>query len=146
MRLTRQPPATPEAAREMEEKIRLTEITISLVLRIGVSVSVLVFIAGIVVMFVHHPSYASFSGSISYHGLTSGTTQFPHSFSALATSLSKGQGRGIIVLGTMLLILTPILRVAVAIVSFSIEKDPAMTLVTIFVMAVLILSFLLAGL
>lgn len=142
MRLTRRPPATPEEAKLMDEKIRMTEITISMVLRIGVTLSAIIFIVGLVVMFVHHPSY---SGGLSFHTLTSPNSPFPHSFSALATSLSHGQGRGIIILGTMLLILTPILRVAVAIVSFTIEKDPAMTLVTIFVLLVLVLSFVLSG-
>lgn len=142
MKLTRRPPATPEEAELMDEKIRMTEVTISLVLRIGVTVSAVIFIVGLVVMFLHHPSY---SGGVSYHSLTSQTSIFPHSFSALMTSLTHGQGRGIILLGTMLLILTPVLRVAVAIVSFSIEKDPAMTLVTIFVLLVLVLSFVLSG-
>ncbi|MDA8026895.1 MAG: DUF1634 domain-containing protein [Actinomycetota bacterium] len=145
MRLTRRPPESPEEAALMDEKIRMTEVTISLVLRIGVAASVLVFIVGLIVMFFHHPEYATFSGNLSFHSLTSSTTSFPHSFSGLWNSLSKGQGRGIIVLGTMILIITPVIRVAVAIVSFSIEKDPAMTIVTIYVLFVLILSFFLAG-
>ncbi|CAG4920813.1 MULTISPECIES: DUF1634 domain-containing protein [Acidithrix] len=145
MRLTRRPPETEEQAKVMNEKIRMTEITISLVLRIGVALSVAIFIVGLVVMFAHHPAYAKLSGSLSFHSLTSPSSQFPHSFSGLWNSLAKGQGRGIIVLGTMVLIITPVLRVAVAIVSFSIEKDPAMTIVTIYVFAVLILSFFLAG-
>lgn len=142
MKLTRRPPASPEEARLMDEKIRMTEVTISLVLRIGVTVSAVIFIIGLVVMFVHHPSY---SAGASYHLLTSRSASFPHSFSALMTSLAHGRGDGIILLGTMLLILTPVLRVAVAIVSFTIEKDPAMTLVTIFVLLVLVLSFVLSG-
>ena len=129
----------------MDEKIRMTEVTISLVLRIGVGISVLIFITGLILMFVHHSQYASISGSFSFHSLTFRTSPFPHSFSGLWTSISKGQGRGIIVLGTMILILTPVIRVAVAIVSFSIEKDPAMTIVTIYVLLLLILSFVLAG-
>ncbi|MHB8191087.1 MAG: DUF1634 domain-containing protein [Ferrimicrobium sp.] len=123
----------------------MTEVAISVVLRVGVTLSVLVFIIGLVITFNHHPSFASFSGPLSFHSLTSPTSQFPHSFSALGKALAKGQGGGVIVLGTMLLILTPILRVVVAVVSFSIEKDPAMTIVTLYVLAVLILSFFLAG-
>lgn len=129
----------------MDEKIRMTEVTISLVLRIGVAASVLVFTVGLIVMFLHHPEYATFSGNFSFHSITSPTTTFPHSFSGLWDSLSMGQGRGIIVLGTMILIITPVIRVAVAIVSFSIEKDPAMIIVTIYVFFILLLSFFLAG-
>jgi uncharacterized membrane protein len=145
VRLTRQRPATAEEAALLDEKIRMTEVTISLVLRIGVTLSALIFILGLVITFIHHPSFASFSGSVSFHSLTSVNSSFPHSFSALESSVAAGRGSGIIVLGTMLLILTPILRVAVAVVSFSLEKDPAMTLVTIFVLLVLILSFILSG-
>lgn len=145
MRLTRQHPATPVEAALLDEKIRMTEVTISLVLRIGVTLSALVFIVGLALIFIHNPSFASFSGSVSFHSLTSVNSSFPHSYSSLVSSVAAGQGSGVIVLGTMLLILTPILRVAVAVVSFSIEKDPAMTLVTVFVLLVLILSFVLSG-
>ena len=145
MRLTRQPPSTPEKAREMEEKVRAAELTISLVLRIGVTVSVAIFLVGLVVIFVHHPSFATFSGSLSYHTLTDSGAQFPHSVAAVVSSLRAGEGRGIIVLGAVVLILTPILRVVVAMVSFAIEKDPAMTLVTLYVLLVLVASFFLAG-
>jgi uncharacterized membrane protein len=50
-----------------------------------------------------------------------------------------------VVLGVLLLILTPILRVAVGVLSFMYEKDAPMTVVTLYVLAVLIASFFLAG-
>lgn len=129
----------------MEEKIRQTEVAISLVLRIGVTLSVIVLAIGLGVSFSHHPSYSSFTGAYSYHALTSPHSVFPHSLGGLVKSLQAGQGRGIVVVGVIILILTPVLRVAVAVLSFMYEKDPPMTIVTLFVLFVLIGSFFLGA-
>jgi len=59
--------------------------------------------------------------------------------------IEAGRGQGVVVLGVLLLILTPILRVAVGVLSFIYEKDPPMVIVTLYVLFVLILSFVLAG-
>jgi uncharacterized membrane protein len=136
---------SPEEVAVMAEKVRKVEVVISLVLRVGVTVSVLVIAAGLGLMFAHHGDYLPIRGHFSYRQLTSRSTPFPHSFSALGRSIAKGQGRGIIVLGVLILILTPVLRVAVGVVSFVYEKDPPMTLVTLYVLAVLVGSFFLAG-
>ncbi len=129
----------------MEEKVRKVELAISLVLRIGVVVSVAVIAAGLGLMFAHHGAYLPIRGHFSYKELTSRSTSFPHSFGSLGHSIAQGEGRGIVVLGVLILILTPILRVAVGVLSFLYEKDPPMTLVTLFVLIVLIGSFFLAG-
>ncbi len=129
----------------MEVKIRKIEFAISLVLRVGVILSVSVIAVGLAVMFYHHGDYTSITGHTSYRSLTSLSTPFPHSLGQLRTSLAHGDGRGIVVLGVFLLILTPILRVAVGVVSFLYEKDVPMALITLFVLVVLIGSFFLAG-
>ena len=129
----------------MEEKVRKVELAISLVLRIGVVVSVAVIAAGLGLMFAHHGAYLPIRGHFSYKELTSKSTPFPHSFASLGHSIAQGEGRGIVVLGVLILILTPILRVAVGVVSFLYEKDPPMALVTLYVLVVLVGSFFLAG-
>ncbi|MDA8358753.1 MAG: DUF1634 domain-containing protein [Actinomycetota bacterium] len=136
---------TPAEAEAMEEKIRKVEIAISLVLRIGVTLSVLVIAVGLGIMFAHHGDYTSITGKFSYKKLTTSSTPFPHSVHGLVRSIEHGDGRGIVVLGIFLLILTPVLRVAVGVLSFIYERDLPMTLVTLFVLAVLIGSFFLAG-
>lgn len=128
----------------MAEKVRRVELAISLVLRVGVVASVLVIAVGLGLMFAHHGSYVSLSGP-SFRALTSASTSFPHSFGALGRALDQGQGRGVVVLGVLILILTPVLRVAVGVLSFAYEKDAPMALVTLFVLAVLVGSFFLAG-
>jgi uncharacterized membrane protein len=128
-----------------DARVRRVELAIGLVLRIGVSVSVGVVAAGLALMFVHHPGYGRFTGSFSYHRLTSKSTQFPHTFPQLGAALGAGEGRGVVVVGLLVLILTPVLRVAVSVVAFLLERDRAMTLVTLFVLAALVGSFFLGG-
>lgn len=130
---------------EAQARVRRTEIAISLVLRIGVSISVAVIAVGLGLMFGHHPEYGSLTSRFSYHRLTAPQTSFPHTFRQLGSSLGAGDGQGIVVLGVLLLILTPVLRVAVSIVAFVLERDAAMTAVTLFVLGALVASFLLGG-
>jgi uncharacterized membrane protein len=120
-----------------EEKVRRVEITISYVLRIGVILSVLILCAGLGLIFAHHPEYAS---KLPYNKVVGLQGNFPHSFGSLINSVSKGEGSGIAVLGLAILILTPIMRVAVSILAFIYQRDPAMTLVTSFVLAALLFS------
>lgn len=141
----RRRPRSPADAARMEEKVRQVEVAISLVLRIGVVVSVLVIAVGLGLMFAHHGAYAAVRGHVSYKALTSAHAAFPHSFGALGRSLAHGDGRGVIVLGVLVLVLTPVLRVAVGVLSFLYEKDVPMALVTLAVLVVLICSFALAG-
>jgi uncharacterized membrane protein len=134
-----------EEAAAMEEKVRKVELVISLVLRVGVIVSVAVIAAGLGLMFAHHGAYLPIRGHFSYRNLTSQQTPFPHSFSSLGHAIARGEGRGIVVLGVLILILTPVLRVAVGVLSFVYEKDPPMVVVTLYVLVVLVGSFFLAG-
>ncbi len=136
---------SPEEAAVMEEKVRKVELAISLVLRIGVVLSVLIVAVGLGLMFAHHSEYLPIHGHFSYRELTSKTTPFPHSFSSLGHSIAQGDGRGVVVLGVLVLILTPIVRVAVGVLSFIYEKDPPMALITLYVLVVLVGSFFLAG-
>lgn len=141
----RQRQLSPLETAGMEEKVRRAEGAISTVLRIGVVLSVLVIAVGLGLMFDHHGAWTSIDGHYSYHRLTSKATTFPHSFTSLGQSIARGQGRGVVVLGVLLLILTPVLRVAVGVLSFIYEKDAPMTFVTLYVLMVLVGSFFLAG-
>ncbi|MHB8262769.1 MAG: DUF1634 domain-containing protein [Acidimicrobiales bacterium] len=127
------------AARQ-DEKVRKVETIISVVLRTGVVVSVIVVAVGLAISFSHHPEYLS---NFSYKGLTNVHYSFPDTFSTLFHSLSIGQGRGVVVLGLALLILTPVMRVAVSIFAFVYEEDPIMVAVTSFVLLMLVSSFFL---
>jgi uncharacterized membrane protein len=57
-------------------------------------------------------------------------------------SVRGGHGRGLIQLGLLLLIATPVARVAFAVVAFVLEEDRLYVGVTLIVLAVLLLSLL----
>ena len=60
-------------------------------------------------------------------------------------SVINGRGRGLIQLGLLLLIATPIARVAFSIVGFAIERDRMYVAFTLIVLAVLLYSLLGSG-
>ena len=58
----------------------------------------------------------------------------------------NGRGRGLIQLGLLFLIATPIARVALSIVGFAIERDHLYVTFTVVVLAILLYSLLGSGL
>lgn len=123
------------------EKSRQVEIVISDLLRVGVIASLAIVVIGTVVSFVHHPDY--FSSRTDLHDLTAHTALFPHTLGEVVKSLRHGEGRGIVILGLILLVATPVLRVAVSILGFVYERDLIFVLITSTVLMLLLLSFVL---
>ena len=124
---------------------RRLELVISLVLRAGVAISVALVLAGLMLTFARHPRYVGLSGGIGYGRLVARPGDIPHSISQIGRALRRGDGRGLVMLGLAVLILTPVVRVAVGVVGFLLRRDLPMALVTAFVLTVLLLSFVLAG-
>ena len=124
-----------------DERVRRTEVAISLVLRIGVVVSLLVVVAGVIDGMVRSP--AERTSATLGHSLISRGATFPHSFGSLFTGLGHGDPASIVAAGLLLLVLTPVLRVAVSILTFAYQHDAVFVVVTAFVLAVLIASFFL---
>jgi len=124
-----------------KEKSRQVELVISHLLRIGVVTSLAVVVIGTVVSFTRHPDYLSSNTDL--HQLTAHAAIFPHTLGDTVTSLRHGEGRGIIILGLLLLVATPVMRVAVSILGFVYEKDMTFVLITATVLALLLLSFVL---
>ncbi len=75
----------------------------------------------------------------------SGILAFPRTFSQIWLGLQGFQPQSIIALGLLLLIATPILRVAVSIVAFALERDVRFVVITAVVLGILILSNVLVG-
>jgi uncharacterized membrane protein YfcA/uncharacterized membrane protein len=65
---------------------------------------------------------------------------FPFTWSALVADLSQFRPQGIITLGLLLLIATPVLRVAVSILTFIVEHDRKYIVITCLVLAILLFS------
>jgi uncharacterized membrane protein len=129
------PPHPPSA-----DLVRKVELLISNLLRTGVISSLAVVIIGLVVSFVHHPAYLH---AEQMSAVASRTSANLHSLPDLGRSLLELRGEAIIMAGLLLLIATPVMRVAVSIFAFIFERDPIFVVVTTFVLAMLILSFVL---
>jgi uncharacterized membrane protein len=125
-----------------DEKVRRVELLISNLLRIGVIVSVVVVLIGITLTFVHHPEYRT-SHEALVRLIRPGASEFPTSLPAVWQGLMELQGRAVVVLGLLLLVATPILRVAASVFAFWYEKDWRFVGITLVVLGFLVLSFFL---
>jgi uncharacterized membrane protein len=132
-------PAPPPSA--PDPRVRRVEILISTLLRVGVAVSVLIIVGGTILSFVHHPSYLDSAADL--QRLTTPGAAFPHTLHDVGVGLREGRGQSLVALGLILLIATPILRVAVSIVAFLYQRDRAFVLITAVVLLLLLLSFVL---
>jgi len=77
--------------------------------------------------------------------LTHPSRAFPHTLSDVLKGLRDLQGQAVVALGLLLLIATPVLRVAVSIVAFVQQGDRLFTLITAVVLGILLLSFALGA-
>ena len=108
-------------------------------LQIGVALSALVVIVGGVMLLAHHggevPNFSTFRGEPESIRTLYGIVQ-----GALA-----GDARSIIQFGLLLLIATPILRVAFTWVAFVLQRDRTYVAITTVVLLLLLLSFVLGA-
>ena len=106
-------------------------------LRIGVIIAAAVVAIGAVVFLARHggepPQYKIFRGEPSNLRHVGG----------IVTDAFSGHARGLIQLGLLLLIATPVARVVFSIFGFALERDHAYVLITLIVLGVL--AFSLAG-
>jgi uncharacterized membrane protein len=124
-----------------DRQLERVERVISVLLRVGVVVSLLVVVAGTVVSFVHHPAYLYSATDLGY--LTKPGGAVPRTLGDVAAGVRAGRGQAIVVAGLLLLVATPVLRVAVAVAAFLLQKDRVFALITAVVLALLLLSFFL---
>jgi uncharacterized membrane protein len=108
---------------------RWMDIAIAALLRGGVLLSVAVIVTGMVVTFVHHPE--------TFHS----QRPVPHAIHDVVHGVREGSGQAIVMAGLLLLIATPVARVAFSIVIFAIERDWLYTVITSGVLLLLLVSF-----
>ncbi len=128
------PPQIPAAVHHVE-------LIISTLLRIGVTVSLLTVIAGTVISFMHHPDYLK--GKSELAGLTTPGQALPHSVGEIFQGIAEGRGQALVLLGLLLLLATPVMRVAISIFAFLFQKDWTFSIITTVVLLLLLLSFML---
>lgn len=113
-----------------ESKIGEVELIISKSLRIGVVLSAVTVLVGLL-MFLS-------SGSSGYPG-----SSYPTTVKEIAKGLLQLKPYGVIMAGLLILIATPIFRVAVSVIVFFKEKDYLYVKITALVLIILIFSFIL---
>lgn len=123
------------------QAVHKVEILISNLLRVGVISSLVVVVAGTAMSFVHHPNYLSSAHEL--QRLTTPGAAFPHTLKETFQGLRQGNGRSVVVLGLLLLVATPVMRVAVTVIAFLIQRDHIFAAITTIVLILLLLSFLL---
>ncbi|MCI1881584.1 MAG: DUF1634 domain-containing protein [Sporolactobacillus sp.] len=107
-----------------------TERMVTLILRIGVTLSACVIAIGLLLLKLRGTS-----------GYAPGI--YPHHLLTIFFGVLAGRPYAIIMLGLILLILTPALRVAASIIGFRIEQDRLYVRITSIVLIILIVSFIL---
>lgn len=122
-----------------DPRVRRAELIISGVLRIGVTASVLLIVAGTVLTFVHHREYVSSPAELAR--LTRPGSAVPQTLPAVLSGAGRLRGQSIVAAGLLLLILTPVARVATSILAFIAQRDRRYVLITSAVLLLLLLSF-----
>jgi uncharacterized membrane protein len=106
------------------------------ILRIGVSASmIIVFIGGVFFVYRHGhsiPDYKDFKG----------VPYFIHNTGGILEGVRNLKGQAIIQLGIILLIATPVIRVAFSAVGFIIEKDYLYMAISIIVLLIILASMI----
>ena len=110
------------------------EMVIGVLLQVGVLLAAAVVVLGGILFLARHgssiPSYHVFQGEPTDLRTVSGIFRYALAF----------EGRGIIQLGLLLLIATPVARVVFSIAGFALERDHMYVVITIIVLAILIFS------
>lgn len=119
------------------------DLFIGKLLRYGVILSCIVTtIGGILYVIQHHGSIPDYS-PIPFGEDFPGVAQYLRSFSSIFENVLAFDGAAIIQLGVIILIATPILRVAISVFAFLFEKDYLYVTITLIVLAIIIANMLL---
>jgi uncharacterized membrane protein len=107
---------------------------VAILLRAGVLLSAAVVLCGAVIYLARH------GHSPADYGMFRGEPTDLRTIPGIIRNAAGGHGRGIIQLGLLLLIATPVARVAFAVFGFAAERDRMYVVFTLIVLAVLLYS------
>lgn len=116
------------------------DVAISRLLRGGVTISIAIVLCGVLLTFLHHPTYLSSRPALGQ--LTGPRAVFPHTISAVLHGAALRQGQAIVMIGLLFLIATPVARVAFSIVVFALQGDRLYVAITTTVLVLLVISFM----
>lgn len=138
--------AGPDTQADEQQTLR-DELIVSTLLRSGVLISLLLVAIGAILMFATGSTGYSEGLDLQKLLAVDGTlaTAWPRTIGGVITGALAGQPYALILLGLLLLIATPVLRVATSAVLFLTERDYLYVAITLFVLGVLVFSFLLGS-
>lgn len=113
--------------------------TVGIVLRAGVFTSLSLVLVGMGISLFHHPDYWR-DPDVLRRLLA--PSEGPHTLRDVAANVLAFRGQAIVMLGLLVLIATPVVRVAASVRHFRRVRDRDYTIVTSIVLAFLILGFL----
>ncbi len=123
------------------------ELIISWLLRIGVWLSIATVALGLVLLVVRHHAVLLQRQSGGLEKLLShdlpGQPSSLNSYGEVLLAVRHGNAYGVIMLGLLILLVTPVLRVAVSIVAFLLEHDRLYALITLLVLLLLLTGIVL---
>lgn len=132
-------PSPPDA------EIHAMEALVSRVLEIGVVVSLALLVTGSLLLFMRGASgYGQSlhdSAALTRPPQRGIPADFPHSVQAVFSGAAHGRPYAVIGFGLLVLIATPVVRVAATLVGFIRAKDPPYIAITAIVLTVLLFSF-----
>jgi uncharacterized membrane protein len=131
---------SPAVNAEVPTIMKRVELLISWLLLGGVILSMATVLLGMLLSFVHHPEYLTSAGDL--HRLTAPGAAFPCTLADVARGVLAGRGQAVVAVGLLLLIATPILRVAVSMIGFLLLRDRTYTVISAIVLIALLISFL----
>jgi uncharacterized membrane protein len=126
-----------------EHEPRWVDSAISHLLRTGVLLSVSVVLLGLAFSFIHHPQYVTSKSAL--RSLTNAEGVYPHTLRDVLTQVRASRGEAMVMLGLLLLIATPVARVAFSVVAFALERDRLYVAITLIVLSLLVLSFVIGA-
>ena len=107
---------------------------IGILLRVGVVLSAATTLAGGIWHFVQH------GGAMPDYHVFRGEPAELHNISGVLRGIAQGHAEALIQLGLLMLIATPIARVALSVVAFAVERDRTYVAITLLVLAGLVAS------
>ncbi len=122
----------PAEGRGEESLVHSTELVISSVLRGGVILSAIVITIGIVAYYLHGSPPLTYPGGHPY----------PDSIRGIWVGLTHADPVAVVALGLVILLATPVVRVAVSIIAFAVSGDRLYVAITSLVLLILIFSLL----
>lgn len=127
----------------MPPQSHVIESAISTILRAGVAVSIAIIAFGVTVTFVHHHDY--FRSRPALGTLIDARGNYTESVRSVVQGTLEFRGQSIVMLGVLVLIATPVVRVAASVVLFAVEHDRIYVAITAVVLLLLLVSFLIGA-